>query len=325
VRAYRERARLARANRALAAAMQAYFEGRYARAEREAGEAHAGGVAPGLAALIAARAAHRMRESGRCERWLELAAAAGESAQAARLVSQAELALEDRDYARARDALRSLHGGGPKHVASLRLLLRAERGLQNWPEVARLAAQLAKRDAIAPAAADEYRIQATVALLNGAAGDRAALEARWRRVAPRDQVQPRIAAAGAGAASREGAATLAREILERALAEDWSEALLGLYAELPALEGEALAEEARRRIERAERWLPDHAGDGALLACLGRLCARAGLWGQAQRYLEASLSFRENRATRLELARVAERAGRRDDAARQFRIAAELP
>jgi HemY protein len=324
VRNFRQRRRRERGQSALASALQSYFEGRYAHAEKEAERAHASGAAPGLAALIAARAAHQMRNFERRDEWLERAAAAGESLQVARLVSRAELALEERDYATARDALTGLHGAGPKHIASLRLLLRAERGLGNWEEVLRIASQLAKRDAIAPAAAEEYKVQAYVALLGRAAADRAALEARWRAIPSRDQVQPRIAAAAARHAAALGAAALARDIIERSLAAEWSAPLVSLYGVLPALDAAERAEEARRRTEKAEKWLHERPEDPQLLATLGRLCAHAELWGKAQSYLEASLSFEETRAAHLELARLAERTGREADAQSHFRRAAEL-
>ncbi len=324
VRNFRQRRRRERAQTALAAALQSYFEGRYARAEKEAGEAHSSGASPGLAALLAARAAHQMRNFERRDEWLERAAAEGEQLQVARMVSRAELALEERDYATARDALRSLHDTGPKHIASQRLLLRAERGLGNWEEVLRITAQLAKRDAIAPAAAEEYKVQAYVALLARAAADRAALETRWREIPSRDQVLPRIAAAAARHAAALGAAALARDIIERSLASEWSAPLVALYGVLPALDAAERAAEARRRTEKAEKWLHERPEDPQLLATLGRLCAHAELWGKAQSYLEASLSFEETRAAHLELARLAERTGREADAQTHFRRAAEL-
>ena len=92
VRNFRQRRLRERGQSALASALQSYFEGRYARAEKEAERAHGAGAAPGLAALIAARAAHQMRNFERRDEWLERAAAAGESLQVARLVSRAELA-----------------------------------------------------------------------------------------------------------------------------------------------------------------------------------------------------------------------------------------
>ena len=326
VRAFRARRRRERAQAALAAALQAYFEGRYARAEKEASIAFESGATPGLAALLAARAAHQMRDFERRDRWLERADASGPELQSARLVTRAELALEERDFTGARDALRSLHGAGPKHVASQRMLLRAERGSGAWEEVLRLSTQLAKRDAIAPALAEEYKVQATVELLQRAGGDAAAFERRWRGVAARDQLQPRIALAAARQAGALGKAALAREIIEKALEAEWTPALVQLYGELPrALDPAARQAEARVRIECAERWLRTRNRDADLLAALGRLCAEAELWGKARSFLEASLSFQESRAARLDLARLVERLGEQDQAQRHYRRAAELP
>ena len=325
VRTWRARRRRDRAHAALAAALQAYYEGRYARAEKEAGIAFEGGPTPGVAALLAARAAHQMRDFERRDRWLERADGAGESLQAARLVSRAELALEDRDFATARDALRNLHGAGPKHVATTRMLLRAERGAGAWDEVLRLASQLSKRDAIAPALAEEYKLQATVELLARSADDAGAFERRWRGIAAADRIQPRIAAAGARHATALGLARLAREIIENALAVEWAPQLVSLYGELPpGMGGEGRVSEARTRIERAESWLLERESDAQLLAALGRLCTQAELWGKARNFLEASLSFEESRAARVELARLAERLGQADEAQRHFRKAAEL-
>jgi HemY protein len=324
VRAWRARRRRERAHTALATALQAYYEGRYARAEKEAGYAADNGPSPGVAALLAARAAHQMRDFDKRDRWLDRADRSGDSLQAARLVSRAELALEERDFAAARNALRSLHGAGPKHVATTRMLLRAERGAGAWDEVLRLASQLSKRDAIAPALAEEYKVQATVELLARSADDAAAFERRWRGVAAADRIQPRIAAAAARNATALGKAALARDILENALAAEWVPQLVLLYGSLPeSLEAEERINEARARIERAEQWLLERERDSHLLATLGRLCAQAELWGKARSFLEASLSFEESRAARIELARLAERLGQSDEAQRHFRRAAE--
>ena len=324
VRAWRARRRRERAHTALAAALQAYYEGRYARAEKEAGIAFDSGPTPGVAALLAARAAHQMRDFERRDRWLERADGSGEALQAARLVSRAELALEDRDFAAARDALRNLHGAGPKHVATTRLLLRAERGAGAWDEVLRLASQLSKRDAISPALAEEYKVQATVEVLARSADDAGAFERRWRGIAASDRLQPRIAAAGARHATALGKGALAREIIENALAAEWVPQLVTLYGELSTSANSERTSEARARIERAERWLLERNRDAQLLATLGRLCAQAELWGKARSFLEASLSFEESRAARVELARLAERLGQADEAQRHFRKAAEL-
>jgi HemY protein len=326
VHAYRLRRRRERAQSALAAALQAFYEGRYARVEREAVFVVQDGERAGLAALLAARAAHQMRDFERRDRWLGRAEDAGPELQAALLVTRAELALEDRDYPAAREALRRLHDAGPRHIATLRMLLRAERGAGAWDEVLRLATQLAKRDAIAPALAEEHKLQATIELLRRSSADAGAFERRWRNVPSEDRAKGRVAIAAARQATALAKAALAREIIERALDAEWSPALVSLYAELP--EGLYNAErqaEALERIQSAERWLRTRNREPQLLATLGRLCAHAELWGKARSFLEASLSFDDNRAARLELARLAERLGQGEEAQRHYRRAAELP
>lgn len=326
VRAYRERQRRERAQGALAAALQAYLEGRFVRAEKEAEHAWRGGNAPGLAALIGARAAHELRETERRERWFERASASGgEALRNALLVTRAELALEERDFSTARASLNAVHDGGPRHIATLRMLMRAERGMANWEEVLRLSSMLAKRDAIAPSVAEEFRVHATIELLARAAAEPSLFEARWRSVAGRDQLQPRVAAAAARHATTMGRHVLAREILERALDAEWAPALVALYGELPPgmRESERTAE-ARIRIERAERWLLERSSDAPLLATLGRLCIQADLWGKARNFLEASVSFGESRSAHLELARLGERLGLGDQAQQHYRRAAEI-
>lgn len=324
VRAYRARRRQARAQGALIASLQAYFEGRYARAEKDAARAYAGGSAPGLAALIGARAAHRLRDFEARDRWLDRAEGVGDAVRVARTLTRAELALEERDFASARDILQSLPSAGSKAAPGQQMLLRAERGAGNWEAVERMATQLAKQDAISPAFAEEARIQAAVELLKRDAGERKALEARWRGLSERERTHPRVAEAAALRATALGATALAREIVEKSLAQEWSHTLVLAYGEVPALEPADCIAEARTRIERAERWLHERPEDPSLLAALGRLCVHAELWGKAQSYLEASLSLEESRAAHLDLARLSARLEREVDAQRHYRRAAEL-
>lgn len=317
VRGYRARRRRDLALEALSTAALAYMEGRYARAEKQAETAFGAGHWAGLAALLAARATHQLRAHERRDAWLARAEAAGGEVQTARLMTQAESLLDERDFAGARDVLHSLHLAGPRHIASLRLLLRAEHGARNWEEVLRLAALLAKRGALPPALAEEYKVQAVLELLERAAGDARSLGERWRRLPAQDRAIPRVAATAARHALALDAVALSREIIERSLANEWDPALVELY-------GQAAGEEAVARIERAERWLPQHADDPRLLHALGRLCLGAELWGKAQSYLETSLSFEASRAAHLDLARLLERVGKNAEAARHFRRAAEL-
>ncbi len=141
----RDRRREKKGNAAVHGAIQALFEGRFARAEKLASEARDLGAAPALASLVAARAAQRLREFARRDQWLERAADGGNEWRLARLMTNAELLLDERNFEAARAVLRELHASGPTHIATLTLLLRAEQGLGNRDEVIRIAGLLEKR------------------------------------------------------------------------------------------------------------------------------------------------------------------------------------
>jgi HemY protein len=316
VSAYRRRRRHARGQEALRGAWQALLEGRYSKSEKLAARAYSLQEAPSLAAITAARAAHFMRQPERRDGWLSRAETAEGDLRNARLATQAELALEERRFEEARGILRDLHDSGPRHVATLRLLLRAEQGLQNWDEVLRLVRVLEKRRAITPESAAQLRTTATIENLRKKSLDAEALAAFWRSLPGDERVDPRVAANAARLFIRLGGCREAHRIIAEALGSQWSSELVLLY-------GECRDEDAIERLQVCERWLQDHPRDGPLLLTLGRLCAYRELWGKAQSYIEASVSVNPTRAAHLELARLLDRVGREGDAARHYRAAAD--
>ena len=80
----------------------------------------------------------------------------------------------------------------------------------------------------------------------------------------------------------------------------------------------------RSRLAKAEDWLTRNPRDPQLLLTLGRLCVQSQLWGKAESYLEASLAIEPGWEAHVELAHLAERINRTDDANRHYRAAAEL-
>jgi HemY protein len=317
VAAYRRRRRAARAHEALRDAWQAFLEGRFGRSEKSAAKAYGLEESPGLAALLAARSAHQMRDFERRERWLARAESAPGGSRHARLATQAELALDERRFEEARAILRELHASGPRHVATQRLLLRAEQGLQNWDEVLRLLRLLEKGGAIGSESAAQLRITATIENLKKKALDAESLAAFWQKVPAADRVEPRIAQTAARLFIALGGCRQAHVLLREALESRWSSELAALYGEC---QDEA---DVLERIEQCERWLRAHPRDAALLLTLGRLCAERALWGKATSYLDASLSIQPTRAAHVALARVYERIGREAEANRQYRAAAD--
>jgi HemY protein len=314
VRDFHLRRRDAKGRAALLAGLQALFEGRYARAEKSAGEAYELGHAPSLSALIAARAAGELRELERRDLWLERAEGDDKNARQARLAVQASLLLDERRYDDALAVLRELSASGPKRIATQRMLMKAHQRLGHWDEVRRLAAILGKRGVLAEVAATQLRITAQIEALRQQARDAAGLAQCWQRT--EDKLDARVARTAAQLFIALGDCRRAHEIVAAALDSEWSEQLILLYGE--CLGGDVLAQ-----IERAEKWLKSRPRERALLLTLGRLCLQQELWGKARSYLEASLSEESSRGAHVALAQLLDRIGKPEDADRHYRASAD--
>lgn len=312
-RAFRERRRSEKGHAAMLAALQALFEGRYARAGKAAAAAYELGEAPALSALIAARAAGELRELERRDQWLARAESHESDARQARLAVQARLLLDDRRYDDALGVLRELSESGPKRIATQRMLMKAHQRLGHWDEVRRLASALGKRGALADVAATQIRISAQIEALRQHAGDAAQLAACWQRT--EDKLDARVARTAAQLFIACGDFSRARDIIAAALEAEWNEELILLY-------GDCLGADVLTQIERAEYWLKSRPRDRALLLTLGRLCIQRELWGKAQSYLEASLSEERSRSAHVALGRLFDLIGKPEDANRHYRASA---
>jgi HemY protein len=294
VRAFRARRRQARATAVLFAALRAYLEGRYAKAEKAAVEAIELAEHTGIAAVLAARAAHGLGAQERRDSYLARSAYFSESDLAMRAVAQAELLLQARQHEQALSALAQLPH---KHTAALKLELKAHQQARNWDRCLELLQQLERAQALDEAAAQELRRHAVIENLTHKGAELQALRDCWRRLGAAEREDARIAAAAASAFGRLDAGEDAAAIIEQSLEREWEASLVALYADCRTAE-------TMRQIERAERWLRAHPNDPALLLALGRLCARERLWGKARSYIEASLALEESFAAHMELARL---------------------
>ncbi len=313
VRDFHLRRRDLKGRAALLAGLQALFEGRYARAEKSAGEAYRLGQAPSLSALIAARAAGELREIERRDQWLARSESHDGDTRQARLAVQASLLLDDRRYDDALDVLGELSRSGPKRIATQRMLMKAHQRLGHWDEVRRLATAMGKRGVLAEVAATQLRSTAQIEALRQQAGDASGLAACWQHT--EDRLDARVARTAAQLFIALGDCRRAHEIAAAALDAEWSEDLIELY-------GECLGADALAQIERAEKWLKARPRDRALLLTLGRLCLAQELWGKAQSYLEASLSEEASRSAHVALAQLFDRIGKPEDASRHYRASA---
>ena len=321
MRAWRGRRAQARDQELVEEGWIGLLEGRYAQAEKDFVKLHRqtrSATRRVLAALSAARAAHQMGEYARRDQMLETAqASAGSDAQLQEAMAAvtADLLLEQGQAQKALDTLAPLQDGGARHVHTLRLLLRAEKALDHHDQVFSLTRSLLRRHAIDKAEAQQLIDQSGAARLRaGMGGD--SWRGVWKELKSDERVLPNIALAAAAALDEAGEGNEAARVLEAAIGDKFNPTLVSVYAHCQA-------DQVPRRLARAETWLQQRPADAGLLMALGLLCLNGQLWGQAERYLQRSLSRRDDPQCHALLGRLYDRLDRPQDAMRHWRLATE--
>jgi HemY protein len=312
--AFRRQQRRARARRAFEEAGRAFFEGRFGRAERAAMQALEQDEAVGLSLVVAARSAHELRSFHARDEYLREMERRAPHENYLRIMTQAELLLDERRY---HDVLQALGQLQDKHTAALRLELRAQQLAKNWDQVLQLLPQLDRRKVFEAGILEQIRHYAQTENLKRKALDWRALREYWDRLPAEDRKDGRVAAAAAQCFIALGGVSEAHEIIEQSLEVTWNPTLLALYVE-------CLPRDARRHLERAESWLQQRPGDPVLLLALGQLCMQQELWGKARSYLEASLAVEPTHTAYVEFGKLLERMGEPEEASRVYRRGLEL-
>jgi HemY protein len=317
VRRFRAERAQSRGRSAMMEALTAFFEGRYAAAEQAAVRAMDLGESSGINPIIAARAAHELREFDKRDAYLAAAEGKAVGEATMRLMAQSKFMLDQQQPQSALNALKELRNAGVRnHVGALQLELKAQQLAQNWDGVLEVLAQLEKRAALDATVGVQLRQQAYIGKLRRAEGA-AALQAVWKSIPSEFRRRARVATTAAGIFIQLKDCVTAQRILSDSLETEWDSSLLALYGECPG-------ENVVAQIEQAERWLVQHADDAALLLALGRLCLHQGLWGKAQNYLEASISVAPSRAAYTALAQLLEKLHKPDEAFRYYQKSVEL-
>lgn len=317
VRAYKKEQRRKQGHAALIEALHAMVEGRYQVAEKSAARALTLGEDAGLSALVAARASHKLKHKTQRDHYLAEAERLAPHATTARLLSQAELMLDDRQYSEALAVLRRLEKVEAKYPPALRLELKIQMRLNNWEQVLVVLQQLEKSGEIEQWQADEYRQQAHQHMIKRLADDLPALQAYWKAMPQQDKLTCRVAYPTAQTFIALGAEHEAVDIIEASLNKTWDSQLAGLL-------GDCISANPQKQLQQAENWLYSHEGDANLLLALGNMCVRLQLWGKAQSYLEASISVHPSAEAHLMLAKMLDNRGDSEEAARHYRLSAQL-
>ncbi|MDZ4202986.1 MAG: heme biosynthesis HemY N-terminal domain-containing protein [Gallionella sp.] len=319
VRGFRLERSQMKARKLLEEALGAFFEGRYATAEKASAKAMDMGDTSALHPIIAARSAHELREYEKRDAYLS--AAEGKSAGDAtmRLMASAKFMLDQHAPQAALQALQALRDGGVKgHPGVLALELKARQQAGDWDEVLRVLDQLEKRNAIDVTVATQLRQQAWLEKLHQMESLEELVDG-LKQIPAELKRRNKVCAAAARALIRHGGGEQAQKLLSDSLNAQWDSELVALYGDCHSGGGDATAQ-----IEQAEKWLGQHRDDAGLLLALGKLCIHQKLWGKAQNYLDASLSLSPSREVYLALAHLGEKSGAPDKATRYYQSAMDV-
>lgn len=289
----------------------ALAEGRLARGERLLTRGARLSETPLLNYLAAARAAQMQGDRARRDSWLAMACEQEPAAQDAVLLTQAELQLEDGQWTEALASLNRVRERHPTHAQALKLLGELHNRRKEWQPLAELLPLIRRRGNVPGEMLDEWSIDAYGNIMQSVRLDRVALDKVWDDVPRHLRRNSRLVLTRAQALVACGAIDDAEAEIRRTLNEDWSEALIRIYGELPAADPAA-------HLKRIEAWLRDRANDAELLLAAGRACIRHQLWGKARSYLEASLAIRPAPETYRALGQLMARVGEAQSASRAY-------
>jgi HemY protein len=318
VRSFREERAQSQGRAAMMEALTAFFEGRYATAEKAAVRAMEMGDNSALNHIIAARSAHELREFSKRDAYLSSAEGKSVGEDTMRLMAKTEFMLDQKQPQSALNSLKELNEGSHhKHVGALQLELKAQQLARNWDAVLHVLAQLEKRSAIDAVIAATLRQQAWLEKLAAQSNDLAALQLVWKSMPDEFRRRTKIAAVAGRAFIKLQDCKNARQVLTDSLNTQWDSELVTLYGDCQGIN-------LVGQIEQAEKWLTQHTDDAGLLLALGKLCLHQGLWGKAQSYLDASNGLLPSRAAYTALGQLAEKLDQHEVAVRYFQKAMEL-
>jgi HemY protein len=286
-------------------------EGDWSKGERLLTQGLKGTEAPLINYLLAARAAQPQGSNERRDEWLRLAYEDLPEAEAAILLTQAELQLEHGEFERALATLSRIEEDHPEHPLALELLVRSHGALGDWDAVVALLPKL-KTPRLDAGGIAEFAAAALRHFVARASLSDTEFEEYWGRLPVRLRKLPAVIAIRTQSMSALGRGDAAEKELRQALKQQWHEELILAY-------GKVKSADPARQLRRAEQWLKGHAEDAVLLLTTARLCMAVELWGKARSYLESSLALAPRTDAYALYGQLLKELGEEDSAAIAFR------
>lgn len=288
-----------------------FIEGNWLVARRQLVRGAEHNEAPLVNYLLAAHSSAHLQDDKGIQENLRAASDAEPDAAMAVEIALAQMQLQAGDYNQAIATLNLAAQNPGRHPRVLSLLLQAYQGLQDWDKQLELLPQLQRHKLLS----DEEFLRLERELqhnrLAQCQSDLELLRAHWAKVPRPLQQEAAFVEAYARnliALSDHGGAEKA---ILAALKQAWHPSLVRLYAYVQT--------DPSRQLDRAESWLSAHPQDAQLLLCLGRLSARAELWGKARDYFESAYRLEHSAEVCAELGRLLDGLGEPTVAAAYFR------
>lgn len=289
-----------------------FTEGNWATARSQLVRGAQNNDAPLVNYLLAARSSAQINDNDKVHEYLRAAGDAEPDATTAVEFSLAEMKLQSGEYQGALAALdQSIRQIG-RHPHVLNLMKQAYLGLQDWDKLLDLLPQLKKHKQLSGEELQELERKVHSHRLGSAGADVGQLHAIWGQVPRPLQQDGAIAEIYVCNLIALGDHQTAEQIILRSLKREWSPALVRQF-------GYIAGGDVTRQLSRAKKWLTAHPEDAELLLCLGRLSARAELWGKARDYFESSYRLHPGAEVCAELGRLLSGLGEADAATAYFR------
>lgn len=289
-----------------------FTEGNWLTARRQLVRGAQFNDAPLVNYLLAAHASAQLQDAEKVDEYLRAASDSEPGADMAVKIAQAEVKLRAGEYAQVVAAFDQPTRNYNRHPHVLNLLRQAYLGLQDWDRLLELLPLLQKHKVLSGEELQQLERETHLKRLERSDNSLEQLRAIWQKVPKPLQREANLVQAYACSLARLGDHDSAEDVLLRALKNDWQSALVRQL-------GFVQTSDVQRQLTRAENLLAAHPDDAQLLLSLGRVSARAKLWGKARDYFESSYRLDPNAEVCAELGRLLNGMGEPSVAAAYFR------
>lgn len=232
--------------------------------------------------LGAAVAANHNQNPQKRDEYLLKAHQCNKQADVAIGLTQAKLQMQSGQFEQALATLTHLRQKEPKHRYLLLLLKKVYLEVKDYKGLLAILPLLKKREVLDNPTLNQLAAIAHADVIANIP-DLKKLQKHWRKI-PNDVINAELVGKMAGRLVYFKAIQQAESLLKQFLTQNLNDKLLSLYANLPNIEKETL-------LQQATLWHKNHPQHAHLNFILGKLSYECKLWGQAERFLKASIAI----------------------------------